>query len=271
MSGKQAGVLLAALAAAATLAVARCGGDAAPVAPPPAPVAPPPPAPAPPPTLTRIGFLERSVVLLEGGGVRALVTAVGEPVSPAHGPLEERLAFRSDAPGDRLVWTSAPRALGIYALEIESLPDPEPNPGAAYDIHLTEAEDGLPLGIALDPDRTVLRVTVRDLEPEDCSGLALNASRVGRRPLNEEWGPYRIRSRGEAEIHFQGPRRAALRILDPYFRPRDESSLAVLNPTALAYQGLGGGAHRQTASLHWLNDLELAAFLPGCDEVRLRE
>jgi hypothetical protein len=221
--------------------------------------------------VTGIGFLERSVVLLEGASVRALVTAVGEPVLPEHGPLEETLAFRSDALGDRLVWTSTSRALGIYALEIESLPDIETNLGVTYDLHLVEAAGGLPPGIALDPDRTVLRVTVRDQGPEDCSDLALNASRVGRHPLNEQWGPYRIRSRGTAQIRFQGPPRAALRILDPYFRPGDGSSLAVLNPTELTYQGLGGGAHRQDASLHWLNDLELAAFLPGCGEVPLSE
>ena len=275
MNGKETGVLRAALAVAATLAIAACGGDAAPVAPPPPPpVASPPPVAPPPPaeaTVTRIGFEDRSTVLLEGGRVRALVMAVGEPVFPEHGPLEERLAFRSDAPGDRLIWTSASRTLGIYALEIESLPDMETNSGATYEFRVEEANGGLPPGIALDQDRTVLRVTVQDLGPEDCSDLALNASRVRRHPLSEQWGSYRIRSRGTARIHFQGPRRAALRILAPYFRPGDGSSLAVLNPTDLPYQGLGGGAHRQTVSLHWLNDLELAAFLPGCEEVLLSE
>lgn len=221
--------------------------------------------------MTWLGFVDRSAVLVEGGSVRALVMAAGEPLLPEHGPLEEKLAFRSDAPGDRLVWTSASRALGIYALEIESLQDPETNPQTTYEFRLAEADGGLPPGIALDDDRTVFRVTVRDLEPEDCSDLALTASAVRKHSRSVQWGPNRIQSTGTAEIRFQGPQRAALRIVMPYFWPGAATALAMLNPVALPYRPLGGGAHHQMVSLNWFNDLELAGFLPGCEEVPLRE
>jgi len=274
VSGKETGVRYAALALAGALAIAGCGGDgspAAPASPPPPPPATPQPPPPATPTVTRIGFVDESAVLVEGGSVRALVMAEGRPLLPEHGPLEEKLALRADAPGDRLVWTSTSRALGIHAFEIESPPGGHPVHPQPRTLHLVETDGGLPPGIALDPDRTVFRVTVRNLEPEDCSDLTLTASRVRSHARRDQWGSNGLRSRGTAEVRFQGPSRAALRIAMPYFGPYEGSALAVLNPTSLPYQPVGGGGHRQAVSVNWFNQLELTAFLPGCEEVPLRE
>ena len=226
---------------------------------------------APVAIVTRIGFLDENAILFEGGGVRARFARAGEPVDPALEPLDARLEIQSDAPGARFVWATYSELDGIYVLDIASIPDAETGSPATYEFTLAEADEGLPPGIGLDHDRTVLTVTLRDIEPEDCSDLALTASGVRIRPLNLEAGPQKIDSRGSADVRFQGPLRGALRIREPYFWPGETPALAVINPARLPYRELPGGAHRQTISLDWFNDLHLAAFLPGCPEVSLRE
>ena len=221
--------------------------------------------------VTRIGFLDRSATLFEGGIVRALLVTSGEPVDPALEPLDLKLEIESDAPRDRFAWERYFGRPGIYVLSIQSIPDAETGSPATYDFTLVEADEGLPTGIGLDHDRKVFEVTLRDIEPEDCSDLALTASRVRSRGLQGSYERNEVFSWGSAEIRFQGPQRAALRIREPYFWPGENPALAVINPTRLPYQEFGGGAHRQAVSLNWFNDLHLTAFLPGCREVSLEE
>ena len=173
---------------------------------------------APAAVVTRIGFLDRSATVFEGGSVRALFAVSGEPLDPTLQRLNG-LAIRSDAPADRFRWAPYSQLYGIYVLDIASFPDAETGAPTTHDFTLVESDEGLPAGVGLDHERTVFRVTLRDIEPEACSDLALTASGVRTQRLSGNLGPNEVRSRGTAEVRFQGPRRAALRIRDPYFWP----------------------------------------------------
>ena len=220
------------------------------------------------PTVSWIGFVDETATLFEGGVVRALIATTGEPVDPTEEPFP--LEIRSAAADDRVSWEDSYYGPGMHGLVIRALEDSDAAPPATYNFTLEPG--GLPPGVGLAEGKTVLRVTVHDVEAEpDCSDLSLTASRVRRRPLEWRVGTNEVTSWGSGEITFQGPQRAALRIVEPYWVVDDENPpLAVINPTRLRYQQVGS-AHRQSVSLNWFNDLSLTAFIPGCEEVSLEE